>query len=299
MINQPTRVFLIRQMAILLALCVLGTTAVGQSPRGAGPGRPGGQSGGSASMEHLLRPDYRARDMAILASQLELDHSQRPIFEMLLEDYREAFREAAYDLDRALRHMRLQQTQEFMERRLERQRRREEGREQGRAPVNEISIPAELVVVEGGEFTVFIKGDSNELSGYTERMNRAEAEDQQVVTLSTENSPYAERVEFAAAPGELHPRFRAMNDDDRDDDGEGSRDRPEMSPQVQERINRMRDRIRRRIEERLEQQREEMRQRGIDPDEEIEPMEPEAIAEIAETLLAEKARLRTRFESGR
>jgi hypothetical protein len=280
---------------------------------GIGPGGPGGGFGGgfggpggpvwrdfgmsTGSMEHLLRPDFQARDMAVLARELELDQSQRPIFQMLLEDYREAFHDAAYELERAIRHRRLRAIEDRM----------------GWANDVPFGERAEVIQLPGNvqRFVldqpvgriVFDSSDHNIQHVVNELRSRVEASApleivvQQVTvdrasgqttvlaagdTVSTTDGP------AVAARENIEIRWRTHDDDD-------AEARREIPDEVRERMERMRERIRQRMEERLEQQREEMRQRGIDPDEEVEPLEPEQIVELAETFLSEKTKLRQRF----
>lgn len=86
----------------------------GQSERGERPTMRSGAGGAQGaqfqqmrnmmrpgSFHNLLQPDFQIRDMTILAQQLELDQSQRPIIEALVIDYREAFMEAAREVEEA------------------------------------------------------------------------------------------------------------------------------------------------------------------------------------------------------
>jgi hypothetical protein len=302
MTDRLNRSNMLRTLSALLSVLLIATTVSAQ--RGPGEGRmpgmgmppPGAGPGfGATSMERLLRPDYHARDMAILARQLELDHSQRPIFEMLLEDYREAFRDAAFELDRALRHMRIRRTEDILERRFD--------REQGRLPEGAIHMPApERVVLDGVDVSGMSIRSNVEIAAERVVISSNEDVDSMVFAIATEPE-FAMRQDTGERDSGQYEtvsrvRFTRIMTDDSDDGGdvESVRER-EIPAEVQERIDRMRERIRQRMEERIQQQREEMRLRGIDPDEDVEPMEPEEIAELAKSFLTQKEQLRNRFES--
>jgi hypothetical protein len=86
-----------------------GITGPGRQDRGR-PGAAGGGPWGQApqfqrpgTFANVLQPDFQIRDMTIFAQQFELDQSQRPIIEALLIDYRQAFAEAARDVQEAAR----------------------------------------------------------------------------------------------------------------------------------------------------------------------------------------------------
>lgn len=293
MMNQwSSRFHMLAVVAIAMASMLTIADAGFAQQRGMGPWMRGGDMGRD-TMRHLLQPDFHARDMSILSQQLELDHSQRPIFEMLLEDYRDAFRGAAADLERALRHQQLRIMEEQIEQRL------------GNLPLPNVpNRPVQLIDFDGAE-VVRVSPDglvTMQAERLTIMTSDADSTQQVPATVNVsvmffehgETASPADDDDGADTPSETPRTGSGQDDEGRDGQRLSRSDLPE---DVRERMSRMRERIRERMEQRLEQQREEMRQRGIDPDDEMEPLEADEIAAMARTLLNDKQQLRNRFES--
>lgn len=248
-----------------------------------GPGQRMGRPGmAGETMSHLLQPDFHIRDLSILAQQLELDRSQRPIFEMLLEDYREAFRDAAADLEKALRHHQLRSIEQRLERDFSH-------RSPADAPIER---DQQEVTLQTPERTITLQAERRTIDSSEADSDHPRSWESLGVMFAVSTTEQQEEDDGNRDRG----GDSTDSASDAEGDGERSQRRRDLPDDVRERIERMRERIRERIERRIEQQREEMRQRGIDPDEEAEAIPVEEMTAVARSLLNDKRQLRSRVE---
>lgn len=253
-------------------------------------GGPGGMASYrmGQSFEHLLQPDMHRRDLAILAQHLQLDHNQRMVYEMLFEDYLQAFHDAAFDLARAASHMQMQQVQERTDQAIDRMTQR----------LREFHPAGDVVELNIGDDNTRVRMIvAPQVEAEQSDSQPADADDERTsgsVQLRAEHDDYAERQTVREIPLEVPERHPLEVPERQTLEVPERQTLREIPPHVMERIERVHEQVRERLEERLEQRREEMRQRGIDPDEEIEPIEPQELLAMARTFAGEKQRLRDR-----
>ncbi len=245
----------------------------GQFERGERPTMRGGVGGGQGgqvqqmrnmmrpgSFHNLLQPDFQVRDMTILAQQLELDQSQRPIIEALVIDYREAFMEAARDVEEAARQA---------------------------PPIRMGARGGAMAGGEGGRGRGFAFGGDGPVEIELSGRNRAIFQQG-----GTEIDIEARSITFRSNDDD-DADGPSFNITVTDADGNEIDDLP---PEIQERIDRIGERIHQR-RERMEERRRQWREREEAREEAGEIMDPSEIAAIARQFHHQKRQLRERVIS--
>lgn len=223
--------------------------------------RPMAGFGWPGSFNYLLTPDYHVRDMAIIARELELDQSQRPIIEALLIDYRQAFTDAASELQHAARRVR--RTMPFAG---------------GSMEFND----------EGGlrSFTARAMAGDRPARVTFEGPSNARVEDDGSVTVE------AVSIAISLEPSADGPRSGTPNVVMMDQDGvviEG-----DLPPEVQERLEQIRERMEQR-RERMEERMRRWQERQDELEAAGELLDPSEVAAIAQEFHAKKEQLATRL----
>lgn len=235
--------------------------------------RPMAGFGWPGSFSYLLQPEYHARDLAIIARELQLDQSQRPIIEALIIDYRDAFAHAASELEHAARHVRWEMP--FGGGRMQR-----DGENSGRA------APFTFRVMGGQQLRAMSDGQPLRISS-AEPVDE-NADGQAPATVEVEAISIAVTREPGTDDGESNLSITMMNQDG------VVIEEGDLPSEVQERLAE----IRQRMEQRRERMEERMR-RWRERQEELEAagllLEPSEVAEIAREFHATKQQLGNRL----